>query len=129
MEQEAIKQTLTNGNTPMPTEKFEQWCLVELFGHSQIAGLVTEAIIGGCSFLRVDVPNRDGEGVMYTRYFGNGAIYAINVTTKEDAVKIVNRLHPAPPTPRTIEQRSLPTGYESEGYAEREQAYSDEDDD
>lgn len=113
MEQQQIKETLNNGQTPLPTAKFEHWCLVELFGHQQIAGLVTEATIGGCSFIRVDVPNAGGEGTMYTRYFGNGAIYAINVTTREDVLKIVQRAHPAP-TPRTVEQRSLPA-YQDDG--------------
>lgn len=40
----------------MDTHKFESWCIVELFGHQRIAGLVTEQTIGGCNFVRVDVP-------------------------------------------------------------------------
>jgi hypothetical protein len=39
-------------------DKFDSWAVVELFGHQQIAGRVTEASIGGCSFLRVDVPDQ-----------------------------------------------------------------------
>jgi hypothetical protein len=35
---------------------FDQWCIVELFGHTKIAGKVSEAQIGGQSFIRVDVP-------------------------------------------------------------------------
>ena len=38
------------------TDKFDHWCIVELFGHNQIAGKVTEQAIGGQSFVRVDVP-------------------------------------------------------------------------
>jgi hypothetical protein len=37
-------------------QKFEQWAIVELFGHQRIAGLVTEQAVGGCSFVRVGVP-------------------------------------------------------------------------
>jgi len=59
------------------TQKFESWCIVELFGHQRIAGLVTEQSIGGSSFVRVDVPANDDQP-SYTRLFGNGAIYAIN---------------------------------------------------
>ena len=59
------------------TKKFESWCIVELFGHQRIAGLVTEESIGGSSFVRVDVPANDDQPA-YTRLFGNGAIYAIN---------------------------------------------------
>lgn len=61
----------------MKTETFESWCIVELFGHQRIAGLVTEQTIGGSSFVRVDVP-ANGDTPEYTRLFGNGAIYAIN---------------------------------------------------
>ncbi|HEY0169427.1 MAG TPA: hypothetical protein VGB98_00120 [Pyrinomonadaceae bacterium] len=50
---------------------FDCWCVLELFGHVRLAGHVTEASIGGCSFLRVDVPEREGEGegIKLTRYF------------------------------------------------------------
>lgn len=56
--------------------KFDHWCIVEVFGHERIAGRVTEQTIGGCSFIRVDVPptkNHNG----FTRLFGQGAIYSI----------------------------------------------------
>jgi hypothetical protein len=95
---------MNNNNTPT---KFEQWCLVELFGHQQIAGFVTEATIGGCAFIRVDVPKPDGDGDLYTRYFGNGAVYAINPTTKEEVLRVVGMLHPKPPTPRVIQRAAL----------------------
>lgn len=65
-------------------EKFAQWALVELFGHSRIAGLVTEQSIGGCSFLRVDVP-ADGVSPAFTKCYGNGAIYAMTFVTEEVA--------------------------------------------
>lgn len=38
------------------SQPFESWALVELFGHQRIAGHVTEQQIGGCQFVRVDVP-------------------------------------------------------------------------
>ena len=65
-------------------EKFEQWALVELFGHSRIAGLITEQTIGGCSFLRVDVPEADGAPA-FTKLYGNGAIYGISFVTEDIA--------------------------------------------
>lgn len=40
----------------MSAATFEQWCLVELFGHQQVVGLVSEQTIGGQAFIRVDVP-------------------------------------------------------------------------
>lgn len=57
-------------------QKFESWAIVELFGRQTIVGLVSEATIGGCSFLRVDVPASDGDEA-YTKFFSNGAVYSM----------------------------------------------------
>lgn len=94
---------------------FDEWCIVELFGHSKIAGHVTNGTIGGCSFIRVDVPNPDGEGVKFTRYLGQGSIYAINVTTREEVLRIAQVLYPRPNVPITREQQSLPLHRGDEG--------------
>lgn len=83
----------------MSAEPFEQWAIVELFGHARIAGRVTEEQIGGASFIRVDVPalqiRRDGgdltvpivieEREAFTRLFGPAAIYSITPTSEEVA--------------------------------------------
>lgn len=63
------------------SQRFEQWAIVELFGHQRIAGLVTEQAVGGCSFVRVDVPQIK-DTTAYTRLLGNGAIYAINFVSE-----------------------------------------------
>lgn len=63
-------------------EKFEAWAIVELFGHQRVAGRLSEQAIGGETFIRVDVPHGDGE---YTRLFGKGAIYAINLCSEDVA--------------------------------------------
>ena len=94
----------------MPTEPendFAEWCIVELFGHTKIAGWVTSASLGGCSFLRVDVPNPDGEDTKYTRYLGQGAIYAINVTTREEVLRLITILYPRPNVPIERQQRLI----------------------
>ena len=52
------------------------WGIVELFGHNVIAGEVGEQIIGGETFIRVDVPEIDDQK-SFTKFFGKGAIYAI----------------------------------------------------
>jgi hypothetical protein len=89
-------------------EKFESWAVVELFDHQQIAGLVTEASIGGCSFLRVDVPDQPAVEKhsyygsqpalpAYTRYFGNGAIYAMSPCTEDAARNVASRIRVKPP--------------------------------
>lgn len=68
------------------TEKqtFDEWALVELFGHQKIVGRVTEASMAGGAFLRVDVPAFNGASA-FTRYFGPSAIYSINPVTEEVA--------------------------------------------
>lgn len=79
----------------METNKFESWCIVELFGHQRIAGLVTEQTIGGSSFVRVDVP-ANGDTPAYTRLFGNGAIYAINPVSETVARAAAAQYRSAP---------------------------------
>jgi len=64
-------------SNPTP-ESFDQWALVELFGHQQIVGKVTQTTQLGGAFLRVDVPTVKGVGEGYTRYFHPNAIYSIN---------------------------------------------------
>lgn len=84
----------------MPQEKsaFEQWAIVELFGHQRIAGKVTEQTIGGCAFVRVDVPALDPITVSsygepktrpavpgFTKLYGQGAIYGMTFVSEETA--------------------------------------------
>ena len=80
----------------MSEDKFEQWAIVELFGHQRIAGLVSEDSIGGCTFVRVDVPKDGGEGFTFTRYLGNGAIYAINIVDETIAREAAKRIGSRP---------------------------------
>ena len=70
----------------MTTEKFEQWCIIGLFGHQKLAGLVTEKNIGGASFLQVDVPETT-HNPAFTRIINPSAVYDINPVT-EDVAKL-----------------------------------------
>jgi hypothetical protein len=93
-------------------EKFETWGLLELFGHQRLAGKLTEQTIGGCAFIRIDVPPV-GDVQGYTRFFTNGAIYSMTPTTETIARGLANRLQATPVQPydfRTQEQRSLEYG-------------------
>lgn len=58
------------------TKAFEQWCLVEIFGHQKYAGKVSEQQIGGCNFVRLDVP-ATARSKPFTKFFGQGAIYSM----------------------------------------------------
>jgi hypothetical protein len=79
----------------MATEAFDSWALVELMGHQRIAGRVTEAEIGGCKFVRVDVPEtKDRPGM--TKFLGPSSIYAITPMSEETARAVSSRIDPAP---------------------------------
>lgn len=39
----------------MQENKFEEWAVLELFGHQRLAGKVSEAQIGGTSFVRIEL--------------------------------------------------------------------------
>lgn len=65
-------------------QKFEAWAVVELFGHQRVAGRLSEQAIGGETFLRVDVPASSGHAE-YSRLFGKGAIYCINLCDEATA--------------------------------------------
>ena len=68
----------------MNQKSFDEWAVIELFGHQKIAGRVSEQSIGGNSFVRVDVPEVNGSQP-FTKLFGNGAIYAITITDEKTA--------------------------------------------
>ncbi len=68
----------------MSQQTFESWAIVELFGRNIIAGRVSDFVIGGQGFVRVDVPQVDGQDA-YTKFFGPGAIYCITPTDEDTA--------------------------------------------
>lgn len=74
---------------------FETWAFVELYGHRQLAGKVTEQQVAGSTFLRVDVPEQD-EHPPITRLYGANAIYSITPCTEEVAKAALRRLRPDP---------------------------------
>ena len=92
----------------MSEESFDSWAIVELFGHSKIAGRVTEASIGGCSFLRVDVPETERRQA-FTRMFGNGAIYALNPVSEEVALMAAAEIDAQPVKSWDLDEGMLKT--------------------
>ena len=110
----------------MQTEKFQSWCIVELFGHQRIAGLVTEQSIGGSSFVRVDVPSND-DTPAYTRLFGNGAIYAINPVSETVARAAAATYHSVPVSIYDFPELRALTGQKALGFPQQD--LDDEDDD
>jgi len=74
---------------------FDTWALVELFGHQKIVGHVTEQEIAGKGFIRVDVPDFNGEK-SFTRFYGPDAIYSLNPVSEEVARGLLTRYRNAP---------------------------------
>ena len=77
----------------MEQERFEAWGIVDLFGHTRLAGRISEQTIGGETFIRVDVPN--GEG-FHTPLFGKGAIYGMSLTDEAIARNTAKRSEARP---------------------------------
>lgn len=93
-------------------DKFKAWAVLELFGHTRLAGLVSEAQIGGSSFVRIDVPEvaphveteerkklgySDRQGrPPFTKFYGPGAVYAISPCTEEVARAVAATIRAVP---------------------------------
>ena len=81
---------------------FESWAIIEIFGHQKYAGKVSEFAIGGCNFVRVDVPEliarRPQEPAMpaFTKLFGNGAVYSITLVSEDVARRVAATIRPEP---------------------------------
>jgi hypothetical protein len=65
-------------------DKFEAWAIVDLFGHQHIAGKLTEQAIGGCHFIRVDVPAFE-DSPAFTKLYTQGAIYGVTFVGEQIA--------------------------------------------
>ena len=48
------------------------WAIVELMGHRQTAGRITEVELGGAKMLRVDTPRPDGAEVVVSQFYAAG---------------------------------------------------------
>lgn len=86
---------------------FEGWCIIEQMGHKRMAGHVSEQVIGGHSFIRVDIPGPDGQPAA-TQFITGQTIYAITPCTEELARKVSANCQPQPVTEWDIRRPSLP---------------------
>lgn len=79
------------------TPSFESFALIELFGHSKLAGKCSEQNVAGTNFLRVDVPETKNNPA-FTRLLNHAAIYAINPITEDVAKAMAERIEAQPIT-------------------------------
>ncbi len=75
--------------------KFKNWAIVELFGHNQLAGLVTEEVISGQSFIRIDVPKTDSVPA-FTKYHLPTAVYGLTPVDQDYATRMANKINAEP---------------------------------
>jgi hypothetical protein len=93
---------------------FDNWCIVELFGHQKISGKVTEQVIAGQGFIRVDVP-ATSRHPSFTRLFGSGAIYSITPVEAEIAQTAAEHIWIEPVTVYIAPGNQLAAGDDDEG--------------
>lgn len=106
-------------------EKFDCWALVEVMGHSRYAGRVTEQTVGGCAFVRVDVPAFE-DYPAFTKLLGSAAIFAITPVTEDIARGMAQQMRNKPvsvydlPSAMTQRQLSVAPVLGSDRVSERE---------
>ena len=95
-------------------DNFSNYCIVELFGHQKIAGMVTEQVIAGQGFVRVDVPETK-RFPAFTRLFGSGAIYSITPVDEQTAKSAAENIYIEPVQVYIAARRQLEAG-DDDGY-------------
>lgn len=79
-------------------QPFQEWLLLELFGHKKVAGLVTEKEIAGHAFLQVTIPPT-ADQPEYTRFYAPSAVYGMAPVTEDTARALAERYSEPPVTP------------------------------
>jgi len=77
-------------------KKFASWAVVELLGHSTVAGYVQTMNFDGVPLIHVRVPPTLNNQSGSEHLFGHGAIYGITPTTEEAATGVASRYRYAP---------------------------------
>ena len=91
-------------------QAFAQWVILELMGHRRLAGYLTEAEIGGGSFLRLEIPaDEPTEAPPWkaTQYYSPASVYCIT-PTDEATARLCAKDWTEPPVTKWDLQRMLP---------------------
>lgn len=91
-------------------DKLETWAILELLGHTRLAGFVTEEERFGAKIGRIDIPTPDGD--MVTQYFSAASIYRLTPCEEAVARDAVKRApapvyHLRPSTPGITQNHDL----------------------
>ena len=90
---------------------FEGYAILELLGHRQRPGFVTEVEVAGSKMLRVDVPmgkDEAGQDVTLTEYYSGSALYALRPCTEAVARHHVDRHMDDPRPVKPLDFRDRP---------------------
>lgn len=74
---------------------FAEWCILELMGHRRLSGRVTEKVIAGQSFVRLDVPAIDGAPAV-TQFYHPNSVYCMTPVTEQIAMGLAANARPQP---------------------------------
>jgi hypothetical protein len=113
----AIDETTREAGLKSETDPQPQWSIVELFGHIRLAGRVSEVERFSIKMLRLDIPNRVGDGWLTTQFIGGAALFRVTPTTEEIARAVAAKSQPEPvhrwelPEPTRCPEGDMPTGY------------------
>lgn len=80
---------------------FEGWALLELMGHRQRVGRVSEVEMFGGKLLRIDIPVDGGE---FTEFYGCSSVYALRPIAEDVARDMAKRCSDPRPV-RPVEYR------------------------
>lgn len=82
----------------MTQTAYEGWAIIELLGHRQRLGKVSEAEIYGGKLIKIDIPVKELNGDYVTEYYGCASIYALRPISEDIAQDYVKRLGDIRPT-------------------------------
>lgn len=80
------------------SDGFSGPCIVELMGHRKLAGFVSEQVVAGQGFLRIDVPTVDGAATAATQLYSPSAVYSITPVTEAVMRTVARQYQPEPVT-------------------------------
>jgi len=108
----------------MASSTFPTWAIVEVMGHGLFAGFVSEEILAGAAFIRVDVPETD-RVLPFSKLLGAGSIFGITPCTEEAARAAAKRAYAQPCHVLDV---SKPPAIDTRSLADPWKNYDDEDD-
>lgn len=76
----------------MTQSSYEGWAILELMGHRQRVGRVSEEEVYGGKMLRIDIPLADLGGEVVTEFYGCSSVYSLRPISEDRADAAQNEL-------------------------------------